>query len=228
MILIASMAEPQTYRTSGGGWNHKIDFEEITGCPTLIRHYSQVNPEFIERYGIRALFITGFGYGWEKVPPEATYGINDVLHELELPVLGACGGHQLVGWLFNRKVRKRKAFKDEAMRKLRPGEPDLVHEYHPGYYTESGMQPVEIVTPDPIFRGLKRTFRVRESHYCEIKKLPPGFIHLARNDNCELQCIRHRDKPLYGAQFHAETWTDHYPDGKTFITNFFRLAGLAK
>lgn len=225
MILIASMAEPDGYR-SGGGWGHKIRFEEITGRPALIMHYSKVTPEFIERYGIKAMFITGFGYGWAKVPPKALYGISDVLHNMELPVLGACGGHQLIGWLFNKNVRKLKALKDERMRTLRPGEPDVNPGYHPGHFTETGVHEVEIVQRDPIFKGLKKRFKVPEAHCCEVKKLPPGFVHLARNDNCELQCFRHEDKPLYGAQFHAEAWTDHYEDGRTFITNFFRIAGL--
>lgn len=228
MILIASMAQPETYASSPCAWSEKVRFEALTELPVLVRHYSEVNPEFIERYGIRAMFITGFGYGWEKVPPTATYGINDVLHQKDLPILGACGGHQLLGWLFNHDVRKLKSFKDEPMRKLRPGEPDLIHEYHPGYYTESGMQPIEIVQPDPIFRGLKNPFWVRQSHYCEIKKLPPGFVHLARSENCELQAMRHESKPLYGAQFHAETWTDAYQDGKKFLRNFFRVAGLIR
>jgi GMP synthase-like glutamine amidotransferase len=227
MILIASMAEPKTYQ-EGGGWGHKIRFEQITGHPALIMHYSKITPKFIQQHGIRALFITGFGYGWEKVPPKATYGINDVLHEMDLPVLGACGGHQLIGWLFNHNVRKLKTFADLPMRKLKRGEADLQPGYHPGYYTETGMQPIEVITPDPIFAGLGKSFTVLEAHYCEEKKLPPGFVHLARNENCELQCFRHQDKPLYGAQFHAEAWTDHYSDGKTFITNFFRIAGLAK
>ena len=80
---------------------------------------------------------------------------------------------------------------------------------------------------DPIFKGLRKRMFVLGAHYCEIKKLPPGLIHLAHNDNCEIQAMRHRDKPLYGAQFHAEEWTAHYQDGKAFITNFFRLAGPA-
>jgi GMP synthase (glutamine-hydrolysing) len=226
MILIASMAEPDSYQSSGGGWNHKVRFEGITGCPTLMMHYSKVNPTLVERCGVQALFITGFGYGWERVPTRATYGINDVLHNIDVPVLGACGGHQLIGWLFNRDVRKLKSFEDEPMRKLRPGEPDVNPDYHPGYFTEMGIRQVEIVNRDPIFKGLPKRFRVPEAHYCEVKKLPPESIHLARNDNCELQCFRHRDRPLYGAQFHAETWTEHYNDGETFITNFFRIAGL--
>lgn len=226
MILIASMAQPEEYPNNGWAWQQKVRFEELTGHPALIMHYSKVSPEFIARYGIKAMFITGFGYGWEKVPPAVTYGISDVLHEVDLPVFGACGGHQLIGWLFNHDVRKLKGFKDEPMRKLRPGEADLIHEYHPGYYTESGMQPIEIVQPDPLFRGLKNPFMVRQSHYCEIKNLPPGFVHLARNENCELQCMKHQDRPLYGAQFHAETWTDHYQDGKKLMANFFKIAGL--
>ena len=223
MILIASMAEPDGYRSSGGGWDHKMRFEQITGRPAIIMHYSKVNRRFIERHGIKAMFITGFGYGWQKVRVKDLYGINDVLHEMDLPVLGACGGHQLIGMLFNKNVRKVKGFKDQPMRKLRPGEPDVNPGYHPGYFTEMGIHEIEIVQRDPIFKGLKKRFRAPEAHYCEVKKLPPDFIHLARNDNCELQCFRHKDKPLYGAQFHAETWTDHYDDGKTFITNFFRL-----
>ncbi len=226
MILIASMAEPEAYRR-GAGWEYKMRFEELTGHPALIMHYSRVTPDFVRRHGFRALFITGFGYGWDKVPVEATYGINDVLHQMEIPVFAACGGHQLVGWLFNRDVRRLKAFRDEPMRKLRRGEPDYNHQYHPGYFTETGVHPVYIVRRDPLFDGLKSPFLVPESHYCEVKRLPPGFVHLARNDNCELQCFRHRDKPLYGAQFHAEMWTDHYTDGKTLMTNFFRIAGLA-
>ncbi|MCE5218042.1 gamma-glutamyl-gamma-aminobutyrate hydrolase family protein [bacterium] len=226
MILIASMAEPDGYRSSGGGWSCKTRFEEITGHPALLMHYSKVNPEFVERYGFKAMFITGFGYGWGKVPPEATYGISDVLHNCSLPVLGACGGHQLIGWLFNHNVRKLKSFCDEPIRKLRPGEADYNPGYHPGYYTETGMQTVQILQRDPIFAGLRKKLVVTEAHYCEVKRVPPGFVHLARNENCEIQCIRHAERPLYGAQFHAENWTDCYADGKTFITNFFRIAGL--
>lgn len=226
MILIASMQQPDNYSASCGAWQNKIRFEEITGRPAIIRHYSEVTPEFIGKYPIKAMFITGFGYGWENVPPVATYGISDLLHQFDVPTLGACGGHQLIGWLFNHDVRKLKAFKDEPMRKLLPGEPDLNPGYHPGYFTEMGVHEVQIVNRDPIFKGLPERFKVPEAHYCEVKKLPPGFIHLARNDNCEMQCFRHESKLLYGAQFHAETWTDAYPQGKTFITNFFRVAGL--
>lgn len=228
MILIVSMARTEQYPSNGCAWQQKVRFEELTGRPALIRHYTQVDPEFVRRYGFRAIFITGTGYPWEEIKPADTYGINDVLHQMELPVLAACGGHQLLGWCFNHDVRKLKAFKDLPIRKLRPGEPDLVHEYHPGYYMESGMQPVEIIEQDPIFRGLKNPFMVREAHYCEVKKLPPGFVHLARNENCELQAMRHQDKPLYGTQFHAETWTREYLDGRKLIANFFRIAGPVK
>jgi len=228
MILIASMAELDSYRNSSSGWGHKIRFEELTGTPALIRHYTQVTPEFVQQYGFRAVFITGFGQDWETIPPETTYAINDVLHTLVVPTLAACGGHQLLGWLFNHDVRRLKLFRNEPLRKLRRDEPDRWPEYHPGYLHEHGVYPIEIVQRDPLFRGLKNPCWMPEAHFCEVKHLPPDFVHLARNENCELQCFRHKDKPLYGAKFHAETWTDQYPDGKTFITNFFRIAGLVE
>ena len=226
MILIASMAEPEKYPTNGGSWMQKVRFEQITGHPALVVNYPQVTPELVAGYPFKAMFITGTGYPWETIPPEATYGINDVLQETEMPVLAACGGHQLLGWCFNHDVRKLKTFKDLPMRKLEPGEPDINPNYHPGYFMETGVHEVEIVQRDPIFIGLKKRFKVPEAHYCEVKRLPPGFVHLARNDNCELQCFRHETKPMYGAQFHAENWSDGYPDGEVFITNFFRIAGL--
>jgi GMP synthase-like glutamine amidotransferase len=226
MILVASMEEPEVYRAHGVAWDYKARFEALTGVPVLYAHYSEVNPDFVGRHDFRAIFITGFGYGWELVPPAAVVGISDVLHTTELPVLGACGGHQLIGNCFNHAPRRVKGFRNEYIRRLRPGEPDVMPDYYPGYFCEVGMHDIQVLCPDPIFDGLPNPFRVRESHSCEIKKLPHGFIHLARNDNCEIQCIRHHDRPIYGAQFHSEHWTDAYPHGRVFIANFLRIAGL--
>jgi GMP synthase (glutamine-hydrolysing) len=113
------------------------------------------------------------------------------------------------------------------MRKLRPGEPDWHDSYRPGYFKEKGIHAVEIVKRDPLFAGLPRKMLLPEAHYCEVKKLPPGFSLLATNANCRIQAMRCDERPIYGVQFHPEAWTDHYQDGKRIMTNFFRIAGLA-
>lgn len=226
MILIVDMSQPQSYDSSGGSFALKRKFEKITGRPCVTMNYPDVDADFVQGYGIKAIFITGFGYGWHNVSVPKLAGLSDLMHRTEVPTLGACGGHQLLGVIFNKDLRRVKALADEPMRKLRPGEPDWQHGYHPGYFTEMGIQTVEIARRDPLFAGLPKKMRLPEAHYCEIKKLPKDFVLLASNGNCKVQAMRHKDRPIYGAQFHAETWTDAYPHGKRVIENFFRIAGL--
>ena len=227
MILVISMAQADAYDRNDGGTGLKRKFEKLTGAPVISIHHREATPEYVARINPQAIFITGFGHSWGTVPVQDLLGVSDLLHTTDIPVYGACGGHQLIGFCFNRNLREVQQLQDEPMRKLRPGEPDPGPvEYNPGYYVARGFFDVQALHDDPIFAGLGKTFRVLEAHYCEVKTLPPDFLHLARNANCELQCIRHKAKPLYGAQFHAETWTEYYPDGKQFIANFFHLAGL--
>ena len=103
-------------------------------------------------------------------------------------------------------------------------EPDLQPAYHPGYFKETGFHHIRILQRDPLFRGFRNTLVCLESHYCEVKTLPKEFVPLAATDECSVQAYRHRSKPLYGVQFHPEGYTEHYPDGRKLLANFFRLA----
>jgi len=228
MIVVINMSPLPDYDRSDGAAMYKRRFEKVTGCPVMAIHYTEASPEYVARIGPRAIFITGFGQPWESMHVPDLYAVNDLLHTTEVPLYAACGGHQLIGYCFNQDLRKTKLLRNEPMRRLKPGEPDLgpvSGEW--GWYVARGMQVVEIVKRDPIFAGLrKKRIRVPESHYCEIKTLPPGFELLATSPECRLEMIRHQDRPLYGAQFHAEAWDGPCTDGETIMRNFFRLAGL--
>jgi len=227
VILLVSLERiGETYQTSTGHHALKCKFEDMTGHPVLVQHYSQVAPELVERLPIRAIFISGTSVPWSEFPTEHIVGLSEVVTKTDIPILGACGGHQMLGVCFNNDIRTVDTLSDDWMRKLGPGEPDLMPDYRPGQYSEGGVWPVEILVNDPVFDGFDGTLMVREAHAGEVKKLPADFIHLARNDNCEIQAMRHQDRPIYGTQFHPEAWTDHYPDGKRFVENFFRIAGL--
>jgi len=226
MILIADMTEPDRYETAGGSFKNKRKFEALTGHPCVVMNYPDVNPDFVERYDIKAIFITGTGYPWERVEVPKLYGISDLMRQTRLPVYGACGGHQLLGFIFNRDLRQVKRLADEPVRKLRRGEPDWTHAYHPGYFTETGIHPIKIVKRDPLFAGLPKTMLLPEAHYCEVKKVPKDFALLGSGENCKIQVMRHAERPIYGCQFHAENWTDAYPHGKRVMENFFKIAGL--
>ena len=68
MILIADMCEPDRYETAGGSFKNKRKFEAMTGHPCVVMNYPDVNTDFVERYDIKAIFITGTGYLRLSVP----------------------------------------------------------------------------------------------------------------------------------------------------------------
>lgn len=226
MILLVAMAKPgddYLQVASESYFKSKVRFEQISGWPCLLTRYPQVTPDFVNRYPFRAIFISGFGYGWDEIDLRDLYGLYDALHSTDLPVLGACGGHQLIGHVFSEDFRQVEILADEPMRKLEPDEPDWNPDYHPGWFVETGMQPVRITRPDPLFADLPETIHVRQSHYCEVRRLPEDFVLLATNDNCRIQAMRHQHRPIYGVQFHPEAYTEEYPHGRQILQSFFNL-----
>ena len=203
--------------------------EQLTGHPVLVMHYADTSPVTVSAVDPQAIIITGSPDPWPTIRVSDLYGINDLLHTTKIPLLGICQGHQLIGHCFNRDLRKVRRLPDEPMRKCRPGEPDTgAVKGHPGYYYANAFVEADILRADPIFAGLGRRVRVRESHRCEIKKLPRGFIPLAQSADCTYEMIRHGARLLYGMQFHAERWEKPYMHGRTILVNFFRLAGVLK
>jgi len=229
MIVVISMTTQDGYEASDGAGGYKRRFEKLTGWPVAACHYTEASPEYLARFHPRAIFITGCAQAWETFHVPDLYPVNDLLHTTEVPVYGACGGHQLLGYCFNKNLRQTKLLRNEPMRKLKPGEPDfgpVSGEW--GYYVARGVQEVEVVKRDAIFAGLRgKTIRVPEVHYCEVKTLPPDFELLATSPECRLEMMKHTERPIYGAQFHAEIWQAPYTDGEKIMRNFFRIAGLA-
>jgi len=68
-------------------------------------------------------------------------------------------------------------------------------------------------------------FEVWMSHGDRLDELPEGFVALASTDNTPFAAVGHRDKPLYGLQFHPEV--AHTPQGSAILQAFlFDIAGL--
>jgi len=226
MFVIADMCLPEEYDRHTAVFGLKRRLEKIAGCPGLVMNFPDVSPERLHGLPVKAVFITGFGYSWSALRPEWIEGIAAlILDEASPPILGVCGGHQLIDVVFRGDASRVHELQDQPMRRLAPDEPDPDPQYYPGWFKEEGMFPVEIERDDPLFNGLPRRIMVCQSHYCEVKALPPGFVRLATGRNCRVQAMRHRTRPLYGVQFHPERWTDVYPDGGRVLENFFRLAG---
>jgi GMP synthase (glutamine-hydrolysing) len=136
-----------------------------------------------------------------------------IVEKMDVPVVGICGGHQALALAFGGKVGPIKGGEDDCFPyKNKP--------------TERGRHNVYVIEKDPIFNGMGRTINLVENHFDEVKKLPPGFIHLAENDLSHFQIIRHPTKPAYGVQAHTEYFHGSRLDGGTLLRNFLKIVAM--
>jgi GMP synthase (glutamine-hydrolysing) len=133
-----------------------------------------------------------------------------IVEEMHIPVIGICGGHQALALAFGGKVGP-----------IRGGEDDCFPYGHNP--TERGRHDVYVVDRDPLFAGMGNSLNLVQNHYDEVKRLPPGFICLAKNELCPYQIIRHPTRPAYGVQAHTEYYLPARPDGGRLLRNFLEL-----
>jgi GMP synthase (glutamine-hydrolysing) len=120
----------------------------------------------------------------------------ELLNKSKIPIIGICAGHQFIARHYGGKV-----------------EPSKIPEF--------GKVELTIFEDDPIFNNIAKKSIVWESHNDEVTKIPNKFIHLAKSENCELQIIKHKNKNLYGFQFHPEV--EHTEFGIQFFKNFIKI-----
>jgi len=122
----------------------------------------------------------------------------DLVRKIDLPLLGICFGHQLIGAAYGSEVV------------------DLGHNVRE-------FKEVKLLGKDPLFEGLPGSIRVSESHRQAISRVPEGFRHLAESATSRVEAIAHQTRPVYGLQFHPERSDDKHPHGRMIIQNFLKL-----
>lgn len=198
----------------------KYRLEDISGEPCLIVRYSHMTPAWVRELKPRAVLVSGCATEIDYYAEKDLAGLRQVLQEAAQPTLGFCGGEQLIGQTFGSEIA--------PMGKLPSSMADPYPEwdYAQGMSRERGFMPVRVREPHPLFEGLGQTPVMFQSHYWEVKSVPPGFKLHATTDLCQVQMIAHESKPLYATQFHPEQWGDDHTDGRRFLENFFHLAGI--
>lgn len=186
---------------------------EISGLDAIVVHATEVRGEDLDRPQIKAILIGGRSKSLPRVVDERFYRL---IRETKIPILGICGGCQLIGRAYGAKV--------ERLRKLRPGEADPNPGYHPGWFKEWGFTSVQVLRPDPLFAGLPDKPILREFHAFQMAAPPKEFDLLATTEECRVQAIKHRDRLVYAVQFHPERYDQQHPHGRVVLENFFRLA----
>ncbi|MDI6724703.1 MAG: GMP synthase subunit A [Methanobacterium sp.] len=114
--------------------------------------------------------------------------------ELDYPILGICLGHQIIAEAYGGETG---AAGIESYAKI-----DL-----------------NIIDENDIFKGLGNRMKVWASHKDEVRKLPENFKILANSEICDIEAMKHENKPIYGIQFHPEVY--HTENGPKVFENFY-------
>lgn len=224
MILYVDLEHASTYTKPRTDWllasRTRITYrlQDLVGDVCLLQRYPDVTPELIECHDIRAVFISGNGAPKDLYDPADQAGLARVVLDGTIPVFGFCGGFQFVGETLGVPL--------ERIGRLAADDVDEHPDYQPGWRKELGYAPVEVMGTHPLLEGLGEAPVFRHAHTWELKALPAGFDNYARTDVTELQLVAHEERPLAGAQFHPEYWTDEHPAGRRLLENFCAWAGL--
>lgn len=113
-------------------------------------------------------------------------------------ILGICLGHQILGEFFGGKLYN--------LPKVRHGL----------------QQSIEIVKPCRLFQQLPTKFNVGLYHSWALdpNTLPQDLIITAQDSEQVIMAIQHRSLPIYGVQFHPESFISEY--GSAIIRNWLK------
>jgi len=120
----------------------------------------------------------GLREGWTA---ELIDWVKDVV-EADIPLLGVCFGHQILGAAFGGGVRKAEI-------------------------PEVGFKDIEVHGDDPLFSELKPRFICFVSHEDEISEAGSLEV-LASTEDCAIHAVRVPNRRAWGVQFHTEMLLD--------------------
>ncbi len=206
---------------------------------TRVAHVSALTSA-AEEFRPDAIVLSGTLRDFDYYKPEILADFSEFIRATSIPVLGICGGHQMVGLSFGARVLTLDSQEQSQRRDNR------VIEYQ--------YRLVRIVEPeDPIFAEINnpqsgvwqdytkegRILRVWQNHGLQLDSVPAGFQMLATSYLCRNQMMvkRSSGQLIYTVQFHLEKsfedWNKsrtrwEHPnesrDGRILFENFLQLA----
>lgn len=146
---------------------------------------------------IAAIILSG---GPSSVYAEGAPHADPRIFDLDLPILGICYGLQHLAYSMNGAV-------DPAARR------------------EYGRALLQVDDTSDLLLGVGPETPVWMSHGDHLTRLPEGFEAIAHTDNSPIAAVRHRERRIFGLQFHPEV--HHTAEGQTILHNFLtRICGI--
>jgi GMP synthase (glutamine-hydrolysing) len=159
----------------------------------IVRH--DITAARIREIAPKGIILSG---GPASVYAEGAPKCDPAIFDLGIPVLGICYGMQLMCQAAGGRVE---------------GHP--VREYGRARCTISSTKEAS-----DLFADVPRETEVWMSHGDQVATVSDEFVSLARTESCTHAAVKHRERALYGLQFHPEV--THTPDGKTMLANFLK------
>ncbi|HYO92208.1 MAG TPA: gamma-glutamyl-gamma-aminobutyrate hydrolase family protein [Pyrinomonadaceae bacterium] len=161
----------------------------------------------VEEFKPHAIVSSGTLSDFDYYNPEHLESFGRFIRSTKVPVLGICGGHQLIGLSFGAKVVTLENLEQHERRIDRP--------------VEYQYRFIRITEPDdPIFSGVNdpesglwqdytteaSILRVWQNHGLQLDRVPEGFRLLATAYRCRNQMMVKRDdgQLIYTVQYHLE------------------------
>jgi anthranilate synthase/aminodeoxychorismate synthase-like glutamine amidotransferase len=163
------------------------------GFDVLVKKHDEVTIRDIEKLKPEKIVISP----GPKRPEDAGVSMDVIKYFYKtLPILGVCLGHQCIGQLFGVKIIHAKEVFHGKTSKIN--------------HTNEG-----------IFIGMKNPFLALRYHSLALESVPLEFDLQAWTDDKEIMAIRHKEYPLYGIQFHPESFMAE--QGDILMKNFLSI-----
>jgi len=114
----------------------------------------------------------------------------------DIPILGVCLGHQAIGQAFGSNIVHAKHVLHGKTSEI----------FHDG---------------EGIFKGIPNPVSTARYHSLAVEACPEDFILSAWTKDNEIMAIRHKEYPLFGIQFHPESFMTEL--GEKMMKNFLDL-----
>lgn len=159
-----------------------------------LKIYCEILPFSVPVEKIRKINPKGiiFSGGPSSIYSKISPRIPAQLLKTGVPVLGICYGMQIISHMKGGKVRgaRRREYGRSETRFLK----------------------------SPLFAGLPKTSVVWMSHGDEVKKVPPGYVAIARTAEADIAAMENPSEKIYALQFHPEV--HHTRFGEKILENF--------
>jgi GMP synthase (glutamine-hydrolysing) len=184
---------------------------------TRVAHLSEIG-EAAGEFRPDAIVLSGTLRDFDFYNPAHLENFGRFVRATKTPVLGICGGHQLVGLSFGARILTLDNMEQHERREGRP----LEYQY----------RFIRITDPnDPVFCGINdantglwqdytteaRILRVWQNHGLQLDRVPEGFHLLATAYLCRNQMMvkRNEGQLIYTVQFHLEKSFEDWNKNRT-------------